>query len=121
MHGGQLGAHRGPPGRSISLTDRAAPTTRQQRRGRFARTLLGEPGSVHGDTDVEGVQPGPHPLRQRHQRGETVAVTGCRVGVGELADQRHDPGLVHTFSLRTDVLEVKHDMDEFARQPRSPR
>ena len=111
MHGGQLGADRGPSGRSISLTDRAAPTIRQQRRGRLARTLLSEAGSVQGDTDVEGVQPGSHPLRQRHQRGETVAVTGCRVGVGELADQRNDPYLVHTFSLRTNVLEVKRDMD----------
>ncbi len=111
MHLGQLRADRGPPSRGVSLTGRAPPTAGQQGRGRLTRPFGGEPGSVDGDTDVEGVQPGPHPLRQRHQRSETSAVTGRRVGVGELADQCHDSGVVHTFSIRTYVLKVKGYLD----------
>ena len=43
MHVGQLRAHRGPAGRRVGVTNRAAPTTGQQGRGRFAGPLLGEP------------------------------------------------------------------------------
>ena len=62
---------------------------------------------MDGEADVEGVQPGPHPLRQRHQRSEAVAVTRGQVGVGEFADRCHDSGVVHMFTIRTYVLKVK--------------
>ncbi len=58
------------------------------------------------DPGVEGVEPGPQLLRRRHELGEPGAITAGGVGVRQLGDQCNDPGVVHTFTLRTYVLKV---------------
>ncbi len=107
MHRRQVGAHGGPPGSSLGVSGRAASATGQQARGRLAGSLIGETSSMQRDPCLEGVQPATNLLRRRHELGQPGAVTAGGVGVDQLGDQRQDPGLVHTFSLRTYVPEVK--------------
>ena len=107
MHRRQVGAHGGPPGSTLGVSYRAASAAGQQARRRVTGSLIGEPGSMQRDPGVEGVEPGPQLLRRRHELGEPGAITGGGVGVGQLGDQCSDPGVVHTFTLRTYVPKVK--------------
>ena len=54
---------------------------------------------MQGEAYVEGIQPGAQLLRYRNKVGQSGAVAGGRVGVGQLGDQCSDPDVVHTCGV----------------------